>query len=170
MFPYELTDYNGDTSIIPAGFFGDISLVPNVPVIENLYSADFQNNQISKKGNTLYIFDTNYTNYYASRYISSGSINASSWSDKYLSGRTSQIHYIYDIGQLYNSGCPIFTFEINDDNKDIEINDLFETDYLEDDLGNNMKFYITKYNYDIKNHTYKLQISKYINSIGKNIT
>jgi len=164
---YRTTGY-GDWHCISFFYMGDFEMTINQPVIHNLYEADFQNNQVATEEHTLYLYDTDYVHFFQSKYRYDNHLNTTGWDDNYLTDKTLQEHYIWSMGQLYESGVPKLNIEVTDD-IDIKIDDIFESSKFKDDLGNNMKFYIVDYRYDIREHVYKLTLSQWIDTIGKNL-
>ena len=160
----------GSTSKTPTKYtIGDINLSLAEDRNANYIEADLNNSAFKEVEETLDIFDTSKIHIYntIARAAATGYYwHAESWSDDLWSGKSLQQHYILDMAQLYQSAVPKFSILVTDRTKEITMRDMFSTSKLKDDSDNDMIFWITSYEWNIKQHTYKLEISKWLNWVG----
>ena len=68
-----------------------------------------------------------------------------------------------------NASSPTLVVVVDDRSVNIQIDDIFYTALLEDDLGANMKFYVANFKYNMRQHTYTLTLKKWLADVGKDI-
>jgi len=153
------------------GIYGDFSLNQSDIRINNLLEADLNNDAFKTIEEKLDLYDTGYVHYRASKILSvSGRYQATdSWTDNIHSSKSLQNHYILNRGNLYNSSCAILNLTIIDKTIEVNIDDIFVFNDLEDDLGNPMKFYVDDLTYNVKQHIYKIKLKQWLADVGKDI-
>jgi len=152
--------------------YGDFSLNQSNIRINNLLEVNLNNDAFKTVEETLDLYDSGYINYRVSKIlnVAGGYQSTNSWTDDLHTSKSLQQHYILNRGNLWNASSPILDVIVNDRTADIKIDDILYTSLLKDDLGNNMKFYVAGFKYNMRQHTYTLTLKKWLTTVGKNIT
>ena len=153
------------------GVYGDFSLNQDNIGINNLLEADLNNDAFKTIEEELSLYDTGYINYKASKLlkVTNGYQSTASWTDGINTSKSLQDHYILNRGNLYNSSCAILNMTIIDPDVEVNIDDIFVFNNLEDDLGNPMKFYVDDLSFNVKKHIYNLKLKQWLTDVGKDI-
>jgi len=140
--------------------------------INNLLEADLNNDAFKTVDEELSLYDTGYINYQSSKllYIALRYQTTDSWTDALNTSKSLQNHYILNRGNLYNSSCAILNMTIIDPDVEVNIDDIFVFNNLEDDLGNPMKFYVDDLRFNVKKHIYAVKLKQWLADVGKDIS
>ena len=157
-----------ETVYLRGGVYGDFLLNQTDIRINNLLEADLNNDAFKTVEEEMDFYDAGYINYKAQklRYLY---ISTNSWTDGVNTSKSLQDHYILNRGNLYNSSCAILNMTIIDPDVEINIDDIFVFNNLEDDLGNPMKFYVYDLSFNVKKHIYNLKLKQWLTDVGKDI-
>jgi len=164
--PKEITDLGGET--YRDATYGDFVFSITSAVEENYKEVDLNNTAFAEKEENMYIFDAGYINYFNQPLrLYDGSTpgvfaHTESWSDNNWNSKTLQEHYILNKCNLYNSCVPKISVTSIDRTKKLRPIDLFSTTKLKDDLGNDMRFWVTEFAWNLKFHEYKLTLSQWL--------
>ena len=163
VYPPVLSALDGSGANAERSVYGDFFLKIG-DKINNYLEADLNNVAFTEKEETIYIFDIGMINYFNQpvRLDSGNYAHTALWSDWLWSAKTLQQHYILNKSNQYQSPVPSFDITIQDSSQEIDMLDMFETNQLQDELSNNMTFWITKYKWNVKKHTYKLKLTKWL--------
>ena len=149
--------------------YGDFSLNQSNIRINNLLEVDLNNDAFKTVEEELDLYDTGYINYRTSKIlvVSGRYQSTDGWTDGINTSKSLQNHYILNRGNLYNSSCAILNMTVIDPDVEINIDDIFVFNNLEDDLGNPMKFYIDDLSFNVKKHIYTVKLKQWLADVGK---